>query len=131
MTTRKAITRMIHSSQAEERTEVEGLMIETTSSKSSFLMKVWGNLDWMGAVTMRHVVEDSLQPGMPVVIDLSHTDAVDAVGISALVGTVRRVRATGGTARICNVPARLRSFVDLAGVTEMLTPSVALNGDGA
>ena len=129
--TRKAITQMIRSNQAEERTEVEGLMIETTSSKLSFHMKVWGNLDWVGAVTMHHVVDDALQPGMHMVIDLSHTDAIDAVGISALVGTVRWVRATGGTARICNVPARLGRYVDLAGVTEVLTPSVALDGDRA
>jgi anti-anti-sigma factor len=131
MTTRKAITPMIRSSRAEERTEVEGLMIETTSSNSSFVMKVWGNLDWMGAVTMRHVVEHSLQPGMRTVIDLSHTDAIDAVGISALLGTVRRVRATGGSACICNVPARVRRYVDLAGATQILTPAVGLVGDSA
>jgi len=122
---------MMHPIQTDERTEVEGLMIETITSKSSFLIKVWGNLDWMGAVTVRHVVQDSLQPTMQIVIDLSHVDAIDAVGISALVGTVRRVRAAGGTVRICNVPARLRRYLNLAGVTEMLTSSVALHGEGA
>jgi anti-sigma B factor antagonist len=122
---------MTHSIQAEEKAEVEGLMIETMSSKSGFLIKVWGNLDWMGAVTLRHVVQDSLQAGMQIVIDLGHVHAIDAVGISALVGTVRRVRATGGTARVCNVPPRLRRYVDLAGVTELLTPSGALNSDSA
>jgi anti-sigma B factor antagonist len=131
MTTRKAITQMIHSVPAEKTTDVEGLMIETISSRSGFLIKVWGKLDWMGAVTLRHVVHDSLQPGMQMVIDLGHVDAIDAVGISALVGTLRRVRATGGTARISNVPARLRRYVDFTGVGEMLTSSVALNGDSA
>ena len=52
------------------------------SSKSGFLIKVWGNLDWMGAVTLRHVVQDSLQTGMQIVIDLGHVHAIDAVGIS-------------------------------------------------
>lgn len=106
-------------------------MIETISNESSVLIKVWGNLDWMGAVTLRHVVHDAVQPGMQTLIDLSHADAIDAVGISALVGTVRRVRASGGTARICNVPSGLRRYMDVAGVTEMLTPAVALNGDAS
>ena len=110
---------MIHSIQTDERTEVEGLMIETISSKSSFLIKVCGNLDWMGAVTVRHVVQDSLHAGMHMAFDLSHVDAIDAVGISALVGTARRVRAAGGSVHVRNVPARLRRFVDFTGVTEI------------
>ena len=82
-------------------------MIETTldrdSSIRSVICRPIGQLDWAGAIALRHVVHDSVAPGAEIVIDLSRVAFVDAAGMSALVESVRRVRALGGTARISNV----------------------------
>jgi anti-anti-sigma factor len=106
-------------------------MIETVRTKSEVLLKVSGNLDWMGAVSLRHVVHDSLEPGCNLTIDLGHVDAIDGVGVSAILGAVRRARASGGAAQIRNIPAILRRSMDLAGVSQILTSASALNGDDA
>ena len=127
MKTEKTIAPMTNSSRTEPRGAVEGLMIETISCSASFLLKVWGNLDWMGSMLLRQVIDDLLRPGAHIVIDLSHADAIDGVGISALVGTVRRVRAVEGTTQIRNVPANVRHSMDLAGVSQLVTPSPATN----
>jgi anti-anti-sigma factor len=83
----------------------------------------------MGAVSLRHAIHDSLQPGVVIVIDLSRVDFIDAVGMSALVGSVRRVRAVGGEAQICNATPQVRQRMELVGVYRLLTHSSARNGN--
>jgi anti-anti-sigma factor len=121
----KKFAPMTNSSRTEQREAVEGLMIETISRTTCSLLKVWGNLDWMGSMLLRQVVDDLLRPGTNIVIDLSHANAIDGVGISALVGTVRRVRAVEGTTQIRDVPAKVRRCLDLAGVSQLVAPSPA------
>jgi hypothetical protein len=65
----------------------------------SIVCRPSGGLDWIGAVSLRHAIHDWLRPGLDLIIDLSRVDFIDAVGMSALVGCVRRVRAGGGEAR--------------------------------
>ena len=77
-------------------------MIEThLLADSGIVCRPSGSLDWIAAVSLRHAVGHSIQPGVDVIVDLSRVEFIDAVGISALVGTVRRVRALGGQANIC------------------------------
>jgi anti-anti-sigma factor len=66
-----------------------------------------------------------------VVIDLSRVDFMDAVGISATVGSVRRVRAVGGHAEIRGASPEVRSRLELAGVYAFLMRSSAKNDDDA
>lgn len=127
MKTEKTIAPMTNSSRTGQRGTREGLMIETTIRSTSFLLNVWGNLDWTGSMLLRQVIDDLLRPGTHIVIDLSHADAIDGVGISALVGTVRRVRAVEGTTQIRNVPANVRHTMDLAGVSQLVAPAPAPN----
>jgi anti-anti-sigma factor len=80
-------------------------MIDTQlRSHESIVCTLWGDLDWVGATALRHVMADLLQPGMEVVIDLRLVDSCDAVGISALVGSTRRARAVGCRVRILDDP---------------------------
>ena len=96
---------------------------------SSIVCRPSGGLDWIGAVSLRHAIHDSLRPGVDIIIDLSRVDFIDAVGMSALVGSVRRVRAVGGEAQICNVTSRVRHRMELVGVYRLLTDSSARNGN--
>jgi anti-sigma B factor antagonist len=98
---------------------------------SSIVCGPSGSLDWLAAVSLRHVIQDSLRAGVDVVIDLSQVEFIDAVGISGVVGSVRRVRAVGGQAEICGASLEVRRRMQLAGVYRFLKRSSATDGDDA
>jgi len=95
----------------------------------SIVCRPSGGLDWIAAVSLRHAVHDSLRLGVDMVIDLSRVDFIDEVGMSAPVGCVRRVRAVGGEARICNATSHVLQRMELVGVYSPLTHSSARNGN--
>ena len=79
------------------------MIIETQfRSTDRVVCAPWGDLDWSGATSLRHVLADVLRPGMQVDIDLGHVDFFDAVGISALIGSSRRAQSMGCRVRIGN-----------------------------
>ena len=79
------------------------MVIETQFGSSDHVVCApWGDLDWTGATSLRHVMADVLQPGVQVDIDLRHVDFFDAVGISALIGSSRRAELIGCSVRIGN-----------------------------
>ena len=105
-------------------------VVEThVGADSRIVCRPSGGLDWIGAVSLRHALHDSLRPGVDIIIDLSRVDFIDAVGMSALVGSVRRVRAVGGEAQICNATSQVRQRMELVGVYHLLTHSSARNGN--
>jgi anti-anti-sigma factor len=107
-------------------------VVETrVRADSSIVCRPSGGLDWIGAVSLRHAIHDSLRPGVDIIIDLSRVEFIDAVGMSALVGSVRRVRACGGRAQICNPTSHVRQWMELIGVYGLLTHSLATNGHDA
>lgn len=101
-------------------------MIETyVSGESSVVCKPLGNLDWAGAMSLRQVVRESLQPGLELVIDLSRVNSIDAIGMHALVPCIRLARAFGVTTRIRNVLPRVQRLMDLVVVERLLMRSPA------
>jgi anti-anti-sigma factor len=111
-------------------TPAEEPVVETrVRADSSVVCRPSAGLDWIGAVSLRHAIHDSLRPGVDLIIDLSRVDFIDAIGMSALVGSVRRVRAVGGEAHICNATSQVRQRMELVGVYRLLTPSSARNGN--
>jgi anti-sigma B factor antagonist len=107
-------------------------VIETqVLADSSILCRPSGSLDWMAAVSLRHAIGGLLRPGVEVIIDLSQVEFIDAVGISAIVGSVRRVRAVGGHAQICGASPKVRRRLELVGVYRLLMRCSATNGHDA
>jgi anti-anti-sigma factor len=101
-------------------------MIEiVTLNESSCVCRPLGDLDFRSSISLRHVVGDILRPGIDLVVDLSRVGAIDAVGLSALVGTARRVRAIEGTMAIRNVCPRIHWLFDLVGLDRLLAGSLA------
>jgi anti-anti-sigma factor len=88
----------------------------------------YGELDWANAVSLRHFISGALRPGTEVVIDLSDIGRIDAVGLSALVGSVRRVQAYGGKARVSNPHPQVQRRMQLVGVHGLLTGCSPRNG---
>ena len=107
-------------------------MIEThVWADSSIVCRPSGRLDWIAAVSLRHAIGDLLRPSVEVIIDLSRVEFIDAVGISAIVGSVRRVRAVGGHAEICRASPAVRCRLELAGVYQLAVRCSAANGNDA
>ena len=91
---------------------------------SSVTCRPLGDLDLVSAVSLRHLIGEVLRPGLEVVIDLQNVSFIDAVGLSALVGSVRRARAVGGRARISNPQPRVQSLFRLVGIDRLLMPQL-------
>ncbi len=107
-------------------------MIETrVLADSSIVCRPSGSLDWIAAVSLRRAIGDSLRPGVEVVIDLCRVEFIDAVGIGAIVGSVRRVRAVGGHAGICGASRKVRYRLELAGVYRLARRCSGTNGHDA
>ena len=64
-------------------------------------------------------------------IDLSPVEFIDAVGMQAIVGSVRLARAFGATARVCNARPPVQRLMELVGVYPLVTGSRARNGPAA
>jgi anti-anti-sigma factor len=107
----------------------EALVETHVGADSSIVCRPSGGLDWIGAVSLRHAIHDSLRPGVDIIIDLSRVDFIDAVGMSALVGSVRRIRAVGGEAQICNATSQVRQRIEQLGLYPLLKDSSARNGN--
>ena len=52
-----------------------------------------GDLDLDGSFELRHIITKVLEPEVNVIIDLRRVNSIEAEGLSALVGSARRVRA--------------------------------------
>jgi anti-anti-sigma factor len=110
----------------------EDPVIETiVCADSNIVCKPLGNLDWASAMSLRHVVRDSLQPGVEIVIDLSRVNSIDSIGMHAVVGTIRLARALGATARISNARPQVDRLMDLVGVYRLLMRSPVIKVGGA
>jgi anti-anti-sigma factor len=107
-------------------------MIETQRlPDASYYLRPFGELDWIGAMSLRHVMHDLVQPGVRVDIDLSEVSRIDAVGLSALVGSIRRVRAVCGEIRLSNPRLRVRRRLELAGIYHLSLCCPLTSGDDA
>jgi anti-sigma B factor antagonist len=96
-------------------------MIETyLGDDSTRICRPWGELDWTTAFSLRQAIHDLLEPGVGVVIDLSRVSRIDATGLSALVGSLRRVTALGGTARLCQANQQVRRRLEWVGLDGLL-----------
>jgi anti-anti-sigma factor len=98
---------------------------------SSIVCRPSGSLDWIAAVSLRHAIGDLLRPGVEVIIDLSRVEFIDAVGISAIAGSVRRVRAVGGQTELRGVSPVVRRRLELAGVYGLVMRCSATTGNDA
>jgi anti-anti-sigma factor len=97
----------------------------------SVVIRPSGPLDHLAATALRHAVAHSVHRGIDLLLDLGDVDSIDAVGISALVGTVRRTRALGGSTTIYNVGSDVRERMAQAGVAHLLDPRVEHSGHDA
>jgi anti-sigma B factor antagonist len=98
---------------------------------STFVCRPLGDLDVAAAAPLRQVVRDLARPGLTVIIDLSRVTFMDATGASALVRSVQRVRATGGTVVIRHANPRLQCLLSLLGADRLFMKTAGSCHPGA
>jgi anti-anti-sigma factor len=107
-------------------------MIETrTYTDGRVRLRAFGEFSGAAAVSLRHLVADSVGQGVMVILDLRCVERIDAEGVSALVGTVRRARSVGGDAQVVNARPKVKATFELAGVYDMLLGSTTSTNDAA
>ena len=108
-------------------------MIETQIRDDyTVCLRPLSDLDWVNGVSLRHAVQDMLQPGQRVLIDLRYVNNIDAAGMKTLVGSIRRVLAVGGEIELSNPRLSVRHLLTHAGIYSMLlSPSRRGGGSAA
>lgn len=89
-----------------------------------------GELDWINSVPLRHLFHDRLTPEARVIVDLKRVASVDAVGLSSLVGGIRRARSLGATVRIRNPRPPVRRQIELIGLDPFMGFEAPTEADG-
>ena len=106
-------------------------MIQIENSQdSTTIVRLSGDLDLVSSFQLRHVVCDILEPGLHLVIDLRRVASIEAVGVSALIGSVRRVRAAGGDVQVANATPRVRWLFQIFGIEQLTEPQPAMQRPG-
>jgi len=76
-----------------------------------------GDIDLASAPELRSRLADATQDTPArVVLELSELDFIDSTGLGVLVGTLRRVRATGGDIRIAGARAGIERVFSVTGL---------------
>jgi anti-anti-sigma regulatory factor len=61
-------------------------------------------------------------------LKLSNVERIEATGASAVVGSIRRVKAAGGTVRICNANPRVAWNLKLVGADRLTMGNLVTHG---
>ena len=76
-----------------------------------------GDIDLASAPALRSRLADATQDAPArVILDLSELDFIDSTGLGVLVGTLRRVRGTGGDIRIAGARAGIERVFSVTGL---------------
>jgi anti-anti-sigma factor len=96
--------------------------------ESTVVCRPLTELDLDNAMVLRQVISHLRGPGVRVTIDLRNIDVIDDVGMSALVGPLRRVRSGGGATAITNANAHVQWVLASAGVHRLIEPRSTASG---
>jgi anti-anti-sigma factor len=102
-----------------------------TTSDDGLVCKPWGNLDFSSSFALRHVVHDALDRQTRVLIDLSRVESIEAVGLSAIIGCLRRGRTLGAIVQVANVSPQVRRRIDMMGATRAFADTFGLSEIGS
>jgi anti-sigma B factor antagonist len=101
------------------------LRIEADYARGSLVLGVIGDLDLASAPQFRQAVVSELtelagEPLQSVVVDLSHCDHLDSVGVGLLLGVLKRARAAGASLSLVTDEPRLRRVLELTEVDRLV-----------
>lgn len=105
----------------EPRVASENFTVAVHDSDGLTLIELGGELDVSAAVTLRDaLVAADLDEGVDVRMDMTGLQFLDSSGIGFVVGTCKRVRASGGTFSVRCDPGQVRRAIEVTGLVEYL-----------
>jgi anti-anti-sigma factor len=96
---------------------------QSTITDDAIVIRLDGELDGMSAGVVRAALQEAAQ-GQPVVIDLEAVTFIDSAGLGAIIGGIRHVRTSGGSATFFGPRPSIRRLLETTGVDRLalLTP---------
>jgi len=97
------------------------MQIETKQFNRVDLIELGGRLDSSSASELEAAFESlASTERFRIVVDMANLDYISSRGLRALISTVKECRRWNrGDLRLCNVPERIMSVLDIAGLTPL------------
>lgn len=96
------------------------MIMITDGPDSTIIYRPLGEVEFLSALTLRHVITNLPRPDLKIAIDLRHAHDVDGVGLRVRIGTARRGRCLGRTARLVNLNPRARWLLRSVGAGRLI-----------
>jgi anti-anti-sigma factor len=96
------------------------VLVRCDETEASVVCHVTGDLDQASVGEFREVVAQ-LNKKKKVIFELSAVPFVDAAGLGALIGAVRRIRDRRGRAVVCAARPSVRRVLQLVGIPRVVT----------
>jgi len=96
------------------------MIMMTDGPDSTIICRPLGEVDFLSALTLRHVITNLPRPDLKIAIDLRHAHDVDGVELRARIGPARRGRCLGRTARLVNLNPRARWLLRSVGAGRLI-----------
>ncbi|HTX31279.1 MAG TPA: STAS domain-containing protein [Solirubrobacteraceae bacterium] len=110
----------MHSAEAPSAGADRSFSVSSRRLEDGILVALAGDVD-LGTAT---VVDDELcragESESLIVLDLGEVSFMDSTGLRTVIAADQRLRASGGSLRIVNVPAQVSRLFELVGVSERL-----------
>lgn len=106
---------------------LEALTIETRHGPGYAIVTLAGEIDIFTATRLRERLFELAATGRPLVADLDQVSFIDSAGLSALVGTVKRAEAHGGSLHVVCAPPKIRKAFRLTGLNSRIPLALTLN----
>ena len=94
----------------------EALTIEIQHEQGYAIVTPAGEIDIFTAPRLRECFFELASSGLPLIADLDQVRFIDSAGLSALVGTAKRVEANGGSLHVVCTRPEIRKTFRLTGL---------------
>jgi stage II sporulation protein AA (anti-sigma F factor antagonist) len=86
------------------------------------LVRIVGDLDLLSAPVFRSRVDEEMKKtGIPnIILNLRGLNFIDSTGLGVLLGRHKQILSYGGKMILCDVPAKVISMLDMAGLGRVL-----------
>lgn len=90
------------------------MRIEKKKKNDVSVVKVSGDIDISSSQEVRQYFESLLEEnGNKVIINLGEVEYVDSSGLAAFVDILKKMRASGGTLKLSNVPGKVKGLFEI------------------
>ena len=94
------------------------------------ILELQGRMDSIAVDPMKSTVKEVMGDGIvKFLFDMKRVDVVDSAGLGTIVSLLRQINEVDGDLRLCDIPARVQSLLELTRMDRML--EIAPNAEEA